>query len=249
MKRQTELMRVIHYLLGFLGACILTSLPLAANPLQCADLTPLNDETGYKARSGRCEGLYVADTRSSLRLKGVLTLTSRSNPISGMLSASISPNPPTANYHLSIHSLDPREHYQLDTIMPNTGIFSWPRAEVIDKAGIDPAKLTPLSRSITNPVHYIPVSYSGHPGNNQNNNSDILIIIESTVPIQQYVARLSAEIGGEQIELKEQSPIPTTQLTLALQSPGLAGYYKFWLTVRLLGESEPDGGSWKLWIP
>lgn len=236
---------------ALLGLLLLTGPLSAEDSPPCANLSPQQGELGYQPRGDRCEGMFVRDTRTSVRLKSVLTasaagLTSKENT----LRAALLPDVPEAQYHLRVSSLDPRTHYQLDAIIPESGVFSWPMADVVGRASVDPAKLVPLGWAATEEVVYVPMSLSAaQPPDRTHGSRAVWIIIESTVPIQEFVARLREEPGGGRIELQSPASLPTTQLELAVPPDAPSGHYKLWLRVRLVGESKPEGQSWMLWLP
>jgi hypothetical protein len=160
------------------------------------------------------------------------------------------PNTPAAQYQLRFSSLDPRVHYQLDAFIPDDGVFTWPVAEVVSQIPINLSDLAPLTWSVSEPVYYVPVLFSAAPARLQNSDDKtVSVIIESTVPIQQYAARLVPETGGEAEQLTALSALPATQLEFALPAHNSSGQYTLWLRVRLLGESQPEGQSWTIWLP
>lgn len=221
---------------------------IAAAP-PCADLVSQGGENGYQARGSYCEGLFVEDIRSSVRLRAIVEDFDVSD-VAGMptLHVSVPGQAPSDEYRLEIHSLDPRVNYQLDTLIPANGLFSW-SVEIIESAGIDPSVLRPLAWADTDPVFYVPVSFPHATVPSAGTDLEVLAIFESTVPIVQYVAWLSPESGGQRIEPTSTSRLPATQLVLVMPSLPVNGYYKLWLRVLLVGERDPELLSYKLWLP
>jgi hypothetical protein len=224
---------------------------LAIGAPPCANLTPQSGELGYQQRGDRCEGIFVQDIRSNVRLKSVLApLESASSPVEKELQLMLLPDTPPAQYQLRVTSLDPRVHYQLDAFIPDGGVFNWPETDVVSRIPIKLSDLAPLTWSVSEPVYFVPVLFSAATARTQDFDSKaVYVIIESTVPIQQYSARLIYEKSGELKQLTALSVLPATQIELALPSHNSSGYYTLWLRVRLLGESQPEGQSWTFWLP
>lgn len=217
----------------------------------CDNLSPQEGVLGYQVRGDRCEGMFVQDIRSNLRLKSLMAPSgATSSPGENMLSAVLPSSAPKMQYHLRINSLDPRVHYQLDTLIPDGGVFRWPVGDVVGRVPLDASELVPLSWTTSEPVFYVPVSFpSAAPFAPGIEPKTAIVIIESTVPIQQYVARLKSEVTGVRTDLTAHTVLPTTRLEFALPERDSPGHYTLWLRVRLLGESQPEGQSWALWLP
>jgi len=221
---------------------------------QCAEITPQKGELGYQERGNRCEGLYVERTRSALRLKSFLgNFASDPNAnIEGSISVKLPSDVPSDHYHLRVNSLDPRIHYQLDALLEKSGTFSWPISDVLGKADeIDIAMLAPLSWAIGSTTeHYIPVSLSiGNKLTDAYGSNRALVLVESTVPVSRYIARLTPEPDGELVDLTTQLKQPTTLLELPIPEYAKTGFHKLWLRVLMMGESKPEQQSWMIWIP
>lgn len=248
---------VIYGLRWELSRSIITLLLLvptvAVGAPPCSDLTPQEGSLGYKLRSDRCEGLFVQDALSNVRLKSLLAISGdlpQSNK--DTLSVESYPGIPSTSYQLRVSSLDPRIHYQLDAFMPEQGPFNWSSSEIISRVvpPISPSILAPLVWKSSEPAYYVPVVFPRTDITLPMSGAEsVVAIIESTVPIQQYSASLTADEGGQREKLTTGSDLPTSRLELAIPRRDKPGLYTLWLRVRLLGESQPEGQSWVLWLP
>jgi hypothetical protein len=210
--------------------------------LQCEPLLPQKGELAYRPRGEHCEGLFIQNTSSSVRLKALVALDAAPAGEARTLSA-VPLAPSSAGFRIRVQSLDPRIHYQLDGVIPASGRFSWSAAEVIDKAALRRADLAPLVWMPSQPPLYVPVSLAAplRP-------AKVRAIFESAVPVEEYVARLNTEAGAA-VELSARSPLPATYLEFDLPARPASGRHTFWLRVRLLGEVAPETRSWSLWLP
>ena len=225
-----------------LAALSVQAVTAIGQPLQCEPLAPQKNALGYRLRGGYCEGLFVQDTSSSVRLKALVALSPAASGVAQTMRAV--PLAPSGNYRIRVQSLDSRIHYQLDAIIPASGSFSWP-AELIDRAALRRTDLAPLAWTDSRPSVYVPVAL-GSPL--EKPPLAVRAIFESSVPVVSYVARLAAEQGGESRELNSRSALPATYLEFDLPA-WASGRHTFWLRVRLLGEAEPEVRNWLLWLP
>jgi hypothetical protein len=240
-----------HDISHLLSIFILAIPALATSAPPCADLTPQKGELGYQQRGERCEGIFVQDIRSHVRLKSVFVPLDPVTPAAeNDLRLALPADTPSSQHQIRVSSLDPRVHYQLDAIVSDKQIFTWPKADVINKLSIEPSDLAPLSWSVSEPAYYVPVSAPSALASTQNSSTtDVHVIIESRIPIQDYAAKLISKKSGLPKRLTASSALPTTQLGFVLPPRDSSGQYTLWLRVRLLGESQPEGHSWTLWLP
>jgi hypothetical protein len=216
-----------------------------AQPLQCERLQPQKGELAYRLRGEYCEGLFVQDTSSSVRLKALIAAGTAPSAESRTLRAALLSPSPASGHRVRVQSLDPRIHYQLDAIVPASGAFSWSAAEVIERAAMRRADLAPLAWTTSRPVTYVPVSL----GDSAPSSRAVRAIFETTVPVEGYVARLTPEQEARPEDLKTRSALPASLLEFDIPARSAPGRYTFWLRVRLLGEAVPEQQSWLLWLP
>lgn len=220
---------------------------------QCTNLKPQSGDLGYMLRDTRCEGLYIEDTRSSVRLKSVIGFFfySDKDVDKDSIKVALPENAPPYEYHLRVSSYDPQVYYRLDDEFGKDKVYGWPVSEVIIPAGIDKFSLAPLSWSKTNPRHYIPVSFSVSKTDFANYDSNVVLMtIESTVPIQKISARLTSQELDAAVDLSDRAELPSSMIELPVSTEELpAGPYKLWLRVLLMGNDAPEQISWDLWLP
>ena len=219
----------------------------------CENLHPQSGEFGYKVRGERCEGMFIQDILSNIRLKSLLAIPrDASKPEKDAVVAKLYPGIPASQYQLRVSSMDPRIHYQLDAFIPEKGEFRWPSTDILTSVvpPISKSILAPLAWNVSEPAYYVPVLFPQTeitlPSSEVEN---VVVIFESTVPIQQYAARLISDESGRREELTNSTNLPTSRLELAIPRHDQPGFHTLWLRVRLLGESQPEGQSWMLWLP
>lgn len=213
--------------------------------LQCERLLPQKGELAYRLRGDRCEGLFVRDTNSSVRLVALTASGGKPATAGPMLQTTVLA-PATGKAHrMRVQSLNPLVHYQLDAIIPPSGSFSWP-ADLIEKAALRRTDLAPLVWMDTDPLVYLPVTMGTRtPGNAA---PTVRVLFESTVPVERYWATLTNEKDGGAERLYSRSALPASMLEFDLPPRG-AGRYRLWLRVLVLGESKPEAQSWLVWLP
>jgi hypothetical protein len=226
-----------------LAALSLQAVAALAQTMQCERLSPQKGELAYRLRGAYCEGLFIQDTSSSVRLKGLVAVyPGTTSGAKTMRAVPLTPSP--AGYRMRVQSLDPGIHYQLDALVPASGGFQWP-TEIVDKAGLQRTQLAPLVWTQSKPAAYVPVSLDPPPAAQP---VMLRAIFESSVPVTDYVASLTAEQGGAGIALTSRSALPATVLEFDLPR-SQPGRHTFWLRVRLLGEAQPESQNWLLALP
>jgi len=221
--------------------------------MTCTEVEPQVGLYGYILRGSRCEGLFVAAIRSSVRLKSFLGPSAAADTVPGAVTVALPGAAPSGWYIVEVRSLDPTEPYLVKAAIAADELLSWPVDEVLGPAGIDVGELGVLSLALDDSSHYVPAYLpSSRAANGLDPDSvSALVVVESTVPVQQLVADLIAEGDSSvtPVALESRSPLPATQVELLIPRGLTPGFYRLWLTVRLLGEARPEQQSWAFWLP
>lgn len=252
--------RAVHSLsrraLGSLALSIATLSPCAVSgqlEMTCTEVEPQAGEFGYAFRGNRCEGLFIAPIRSSVRLKALLGPSAATDAVPGVVTISLPEGAPAGLYEVEVQPLDPSEPYRLKAPIATRESFSWPVDEVLGPVGIDAGELGVLSLALEDPSHYVPAYFPSSRAATELDPDSVaaLVVVESTVPVQQFVANLSAEgnSSATHVVLRSRVPLPATQVELPVPRQLESGLYRLWLTVRLLGQARPEQQSWVLWLP
>lgn len=210
----------------------------------CEALEPAEGALGYRQRAARCEGLYVRDTASTVRLKAIVA---GPQPETGT-TISLTPigTPPAGPYSLRVTSVGPFEHYQLDAKVQWPGSFSWPTEEVLRPSGVQLSHLAPLawSSSDGDPL-YIPVRF----GTGVAQPKTIRVVVESSTPFEACSARIVRKGAANAVSLRPANAPSTTTQAFVIPEGGPSGTAVLWLRWRLRGASDTESESWQIWLP
>jgi hypothetical protein len=221
---------------------------VVAQEIRCEPLPALQGDLGYRLRDDRCEGLYVRDIASNVRLIALSSTTIVRAPGPGKLVVSVPSHVPGGRYRVRVQSLDPQVNYQLDSWLSNH-TFQWPDT-IVAGAPIAREKLGALAWRAEDTELYVPASTPTAPPVPRKGKPPVAVaFVESTVPIEGFTARLNAESGPPQVPLSSESALPSRLLELSIPAGLKSGVYELWVRVRLFGESTPESHSWRVWLP
>ena len=218
----------------------------------CAELTPQDGELGYKARHGYCEGLYVQQVHSVLRLVSLIEAgTPKAVAPAGFLAVAVPPTAPAMARKIRVVARNPAVPYRLDATL-QTEHFEWPASEVVKPVLGQKPELDVLVRSSDEHPIFVPVQLNSEFASTTaqaNSMTRTSVFVVSTIPAESYLARIVGDAGTKPFELRARLNPPSTRIQLDIPNAAPRGKVELWFRARLLGAATPEEQRWLIWLP